>query len=84
MDWEVISVELAGPHRIRVAFRDGLQGEVEFLSSFFVGVFEPLKDPQRFAEVRLGDGFVTWPGDLDLAPDAMHAGLQRNQDLALA
>jgi hypothetical protein len=28
--------------------------------------------PVRFAEVRVTDGVVTWPGDLDLAPDAMY------------
>jgi hypothetical protein len=31
-----------------------------------------LKDPSLFAQARCDEGFVAWPGDLDLAPDAMH------------
>lgn len=36
------------------------------------GVFEQLRDEKRFAEVYVRDGAVTWPGELDLAPDAMY------------
>jgi hypothetical protein len=41
-------------------------------------VFSPLRDPSRFAEVRVQDGVVTWPGGLDLAPDAMYDEIRRN------
>jgi hypothetical protein len=30
------------------------------------------------------DGVVTWPGELDLAPDAMHDELQKNGGWLLA
>lgn len=75
---EVVSVKLAGPFRLSVRFADGVGGEVEFRESFFHGVFEPLRDPARFAEVHCEQGFVEWPGELDLAPDAMHAELRRH------
>mgnify|MGYP002382522331 CR=1 FL=1 len=39
------------------------------------GVFAILADPVRFAEVFVSHGAVTWPGDLDLAPDAMYAAI---------
>jgi hypothetical protein len=29
-----------------------------------------------FAQVRVEYGAVTWPGDIDLAPDAMHDELK--------
>ena len=29
-------------------------------------------DADRFAEARVEMGAVTWPGELDLAPDRMH------------
>ena len=38
--------------------------------------FEPLRDPQLFAEVSIDHGAVTWPGELDLAPDAMYDGIK--------
>ena len=68
---------MAGPFRLSVRFADGVSGEVEFRETFFRGAFAPLRDPARFAEVHCSQGFVEWPGDLDLAPDAMHAELRR-------
>jgi hypothetical protein len=38
-------------------------------------VFAHLVDPAKFAEVRVEMGAVTWPGELDLAPDRMHADI---------
>jgi hypothetical protein len=40
------------------------------------GVFAALADPSLFAQVRVDLGAVSWPGDLDLAPDAMHEAIQ--------
>lgn len=77
MDWDVTSVYVSGPYTLRVQFRDGVQGEMEFKPSFFRGVFSHLIDPQAFAQVRLVDGVVTWPDELDLAPDAMHDEIKR-------
>jgi hypothetical protein len=36
------------------------------------GVFEILRDPVLFAQAGIDHGAVTWPGELDLAPDAMY------------
>jgi hypothetical protein len=68
----VVSVEALEHLRLIVCFRDGLTGEVVFKQSHLRGVFEPLKDPAFFAKVSCADGFVEWPGEIDLAPDAMH------------
>jgi hypothetical protein len=65
--------------RLQVTFADGLTGVVDMSSlvrSSRAGVFAALADPALFAQVRLEYGAVTWPGDLDLAPDAMHAAIQ--------
>jgi hypothetical protein len=36
-------------------------------------MFEPLKDPACFSQVRLSeDGAPEWPNGLDLAPDALY------------
>jgi hypothetical protein len=62
-------------YRIAVRFMDGVSGLVD-LSALVVspeaGVFEQLKDPEIFNQVRIEYGAVTWPGEIDLAPDAMH------------
>jgi hypothetical protein len=77
MEWDVTEVSVKADNTLYVRFKDGVQGTVEFANSFFYGVFEKLKDPQEFRQVRIVDGVVTWPGELDLAPDAMHDEIQK-------
>ncbi len=40
------------------------------------GVFAVLADPERFADVGIELGAVTWSNGLDLAPDAMYQALR--------
>jgi len=40
------------------------------------GVFATLADPEHFSQAHVAFGAVTWPGDIDLAPDAMHAEIK--------
>jgi hypothetical protein len=61
--------------RLRVRFNDGTEGTVElagFLNSASAGVFAALRDERLFRQARVTLGAVTWPNNLDLAPDAMH------------
>ncbi len=71
-DYRVVSVQPLEHLRLAVRFRDGLAGEVVLKESHLQGVFEPLKDPEFFAQVSCVNGFVEWPGEIDLAPDAMY------------
>lgn len=75
MDWDITSVTAIGDRTIELSFRDGLRGEVVFEPSYFRGVFSPLADPAFFHRVYLDDDAVAWPGELDLAPDALHDSL---------
>jgi len=81
MPWRVTHVEALADFRLRVTFLDGLTGIVDLsrlVHSPDAGVFAALADPVRFAEVGLAYGAVTWPGEVDLAPDAMYHALQQN------
>jgi hypothetical protein len=78
MEWDVTEVSVKADNALFVRFKDGVEGTVEFANSFFYGVFEKLKDPEKFNQVMVIDGVVTWPGDLDLAPDAMHDEIKSN------
>lgn len=78
MEWDVTEVSVKADNTLFVLFKDGVQGTVEFDNSFFYGVFEKLKDPKEFRQVKVVAGVVTWPGELDLAPDAMHEEIQAN------
>jgi hypothetical protein len=41
-------------------------------------VFEPLRDPELFAEARVAMGAVQWPNGADLAPDAMYDAIRES------
>lgn len=73
----VVAVTTNGGLTLHVEFADGIQGEVRFLPSHLTGVFESLKNPGFFAQARIEHGAVTWPGELDLAPDAMYDALKQ-------
>jgi len=78
MYWDVISVKPIEYLTLKVTFNDGLEGMVYFKPSHLTGVFESLKDKHYFDKVYINHGAVTWPGELDLAPDAMHTAIKKN------
>lgn len=83
IEWNVVEVK-AGPGRaLYVRFADGTSGMVRFDDRFFTGVFETLKDDALFRRVYVEHGAVTWPGDLDLAPDAMYDEIKRHGEWVL-
>ncbi len=84
MEWDVVEVSISGEYALQVRFNDGVAGGVRFLPSFFRGVFAPLRDEEQFRQVHIVDGVVTWPGDLDLAPDALHDEIKRHGQWLLA
>jgi Protein of unknown function (DUF2442) len=59
---------------LRVAFGDGLDGEVDVLDRMRGPVFEVARTRAGFAQVRVDPetGTVVWPGGADLAPDALY------------
>jgi hypothetical protein len=84
--WRVTAVEALPGFRLRVAFADGLTGMVDMsalVHSAGAGVFAALADPSLFSQVKLDYGAVAWPGELDLAPDAMHTAIQAHGEWSL-
>jgi hypothetical protein len=65
--------------RLFVRFVDGFTGIVDLsalIASPNAGVFVRLRDRTLFAQAHVEMGAVVWPGELDLAPDAMHAAIK--------
>jgi hypothetical protein len=85
--WRVEAVEALAGYRLKVRFRDGTEGVVDMsarVRSANAGVFAALADPARFAQVFVDYGVVTWPGEIDLAPDAMHRAIQTTGEWVLS
>jgi hypothetical protein len=73
MYWDVIEVK-PEPHLcLLVRFKDGLTGRVRLQQEELTGALAPLRDEQFFEQVFIDCGAVAWPGEIDLAPDAMYA-----------
>lgn len=77
MNWDVVAVEPVSTLELAVRFADGTEGRVRFETSHLSGVFEALKAPEMFRQARVEGGAVTWPGEIDLAPDAMYREIKR-------
>ncbi len=78
---DVADVTVLEDYVLDVSFNDGLRGKVDLkrlVHAPNAGVFSALSDPARFAEVFVELGVVTWPGAIDLAPDAMYAQIKAN------
>ena len=80
---DVTDVKVIEHLELQVQFADGLVGTVRFEPSHLSGVFEALRDPAFFQQVAVSHGAVTWPGELDMAPDAMYDAIQEHQEWVL-
>jgi Protein of unknown function (DUF2442) len=76
----VTDVEVVGEYRLRLTFKNGVVGDVSFADREWKGVFEPLRDPKRFARVSVEFGTIVWPDDgLDMAPEPLYQAALEHQ-----
>jgi Protein of unknown function (DUF2442) len=73
MYWGVVEVKPEPDYHLFVRFKGGLAGHVQLQRENLTGVLAPLLDSRFFERVFVDDGAVAWPGEIDLAPDAMYA-----------
>jgi hypothetical protein len=72
MYWDVVEVRPEPDYNLLVRFADGVSGRVRISPEKLTGVLAPLRDRQFFEQVFIDHGAVAWPGEIDLAPDAMY------------
>jgi hypothetical protein len=70
----IIECELVGDYSLFLSFSDGTTKRVNLRDWLFGPVFEPLRDPEAFAEVRIEeDGeTISWPNGADFAPEFLY------------
>jgi hypothetical protein len=83
VNWDVVKVEAEPGWDLSVRSADGLEGRVRFMPDHFVGTLAPLRQQSFFERVTLDHGAVAWPGDIDLAPDAMHEEIRAHGEWVL-
>ena len=75
----VTGVAVNGDHKLRLLYEDGTVGDISFTDHNWSGVFEPLRDPIRFAKVRVEHGTIVWPEEgLDMAPEPLYQEARRH------
>jgi hypothetical protein len=59
---------------LRIEFSDGSIRDVDLSDDLRGEMFEPLRDPTVFAQVRVNrdTGTIEWPNGADLAPEFLH------------
>src|SRR5579863_803806 len=72
MYWDVVEVKPEPDYGLFVRFADGTCGQVQLAPAELTGVLAPLRDRSFFERVYIDQGAVAWPGEIDLAPDAMY------------
>ena len=80
---DVNQIKVLGPLQLEVVFADGTRGRVVFEPTHLTGVFASLQNPEFFNQVGVNGGAVSWPGDIDLAPDAMHEAIRKSGEWVL-
>lgn len=69
----MVDVQVLGGYRLRLAFDDGVVGEVDLSDKVGRGVFAAWADPAFFMSVRIGEsGELVWSDSVDLCADALY------------
>lgn len=77
------SVEALPGYRLRLGLSDGRTVERDLSHELWGAMFEPLKDPAYFDQVRLDPESQTaaWPNGVDLDPDVLIWGVDADGNL---
>jgi hypothetical protein len=79
LEYGAIEVKVIKPYELWVKCADGVSGTIRFLTSRFRNVFAGLADFNKFSQVYLDNGAITWNIDnqiVDIAPDRVYDELK--------
>lgn len=75
MYYEVVSVRHINGYILEVLFKDGTGGTIDLAEyKNKGGVFSAFEDIEFFKKVFINPGFgtLTWPGEIDIAPETIY------------
>jgi hypothetical protein len=70
---DVTEVSPEPDYRLRLTFANGECRRFDMTPYLGYPVFLRLRNPGFFALARVDYGTVTWPGDIDIAPETLYA-----------
>jgi hypothetical protein len=73
---KVISVKAFENYKIKVSLSNNRSGFFDVAPYLDKGVFQELKDPRYFRQVKVAYGGVMWPHEQDLSAETIECELQ--------
>ena len=70
---EVEAVQTLPDFGLLITFTDGLRRRFDMRPYLHYPVFRRLENPGYFSLARVDYGTVTWPGEIDIAPETLYA-----------
>jgi hypothetical protein len=80
MHWDLVEIRPEADYCLFVRFKDGLSGRVRLDPEELTGVLAPLREAEFFNLVYIESGAPAWPGNIDLAPDAIYRQVAGKRD----
>ena len=68
---QTISARAGDGYNIHVTFADGTGGVFDFAPYMEYPCYAPLKDRACFERVTAAHGTLSWPGEIDISPEAV-------------
>ena len=68
----VVAVQALPNFRLGLTFGNGERRQFDMTPYLHYPVFTPLRNPGYFGLARVEYGTVTWPGEIDIAPETLY------------
>jgi Protein of unknown function (DUF2442) len=74
----VIEARHCREYVVFIKFQDGVEGEVDLGPQLYGEIFQPLKDPAYFRQLRVDPELhtIVWPNGADFAPEFLYQRAQ--------
>lgn len=72
MNPRVKKVEPNSDYSLTITFDNGEVKTFDLQPLLEKGVFKTLKDRSVFTQVKVSQGTITWPGEIDICPDTLY------------
>lgn len=80
---KITMVKALEPYKLEVKFSNGTIKQIDLVSILYGGLFEPLRNPELFMQVRLNKEVATieWPNGADFDPETLYNWDQYKDEL---
>ncbi len=79
---KIIHAQYSEDYKIKVQFKNGLEGIFDMKPYLEIGVFKKLQNQAFFKSMRVNYGTLTWPEEIDIAPDTVEFEILQNQHIS--